>query len=88
MTFRTCTNIRREKGHDAVGILRNQKKRPHSPDPESSSKIKKTKYDVHTHKMMEAEEIADDLETRHGNCYTQEQYNLWAHDSNEKAPLS
>jgi len=68
-----------------VGILRNQKKEPHSPNPESSSKIK---YDVHTHKMMEAEEIADDLETHHGNCYTREQYNVWAHDSNEKAPLS
>jgi len=29
--------------------------------------------------MMEAEEIADDLKIRHGNCYTQEQYNVWAH---------
>ena len=54
-------------------------KRPHSPDPESSSTGRKTKYDVHTHRMMEVEEIADDLETRHGNCYTQEQYNVWAH---------
>jgi len=88
MTFRTCTNIRREKGHDAVGILRNQKKRPHSPYPESSSKSKNTKYDVHTHKMMEAEEIADDLEICHGNCYTREQYIVGTHDSNEKAPLS
>ena len=55
------------------------RKRPHSPDPESSSKGRKTKYDVHTHRMMELEEIADDLETRHGYCYTREQYNVWAH---------
>ena len=30
--------------------------------------------------MMEAEEITDDLEIRHGeNCYTREHYNVWAH---------
>ena len=55
------------------------RKRPHSPDPESSSKGKKTKYDVHTHKMMEVEEIANDLQTHHGNRYTREQYTVWAH---------
>ena len=29
--------------------------------------------------MMEVEEIANDLETRHGNRYTREQYTVWAH---------
>ncbi len=55
------------------------KKRPRSPDPESSSKSRKTKYDVHTHKMLEVKDIADDLETRHGSGYTPEQYSVWAH---------
>lgn len=42
-----------------------------------SSNGKKTKYDVHTHKMMEVEEIANDLQTRHENHYTWEQYTTW-----------
>ena len=55
------------------------RKTPCSPDPESASKVRKTKYDVHTHKMLEVEVIADDLETRHEGRYTREQYNVWAH---------
>ena len=58
-----------------MGVLR-YRKRPHPTNPESASKVRKTKYDVHTHKMLEVEDIADDLETRHEGRYTREQYNV------------
>ena len=53
--------------------------RSQSPEAIESSKRKKTKYDAHTRKMCEVEEIVDDLHDRHGTTYTQEQYNVWAH---------
>ena len=57
------------------------RKRPRSPLPSGDHEKaqKSRKSDSHAKKLMEVEEIADDLVLRHGGLYTREQYSVWAH---------
>jgi len=74
-------------------VYTGMKKRPQTPDASHPSKVSKTGYNSHAQKMLEIEEIVDDLEKRHKETYTREQYNVWAHminlrrhSSRESAP--
>ena len=54
------------------------RKRSRSPlPPEKEPKSRKS--DAHAKKLVEVEEIANDLELQHGGAYTREQYSVWAH---------
>ena len=54
------------------------RKRSRSPLP-SEKEPKPRKSDAHAKKLVQVEEIADDLEVQHGGAYTREQYSVWAH---------
>ena len=61
-----------------------KKKRPSSPttlsqDEAPSSSKKATRRDSHAQKLVEVEDIADELTKKHGAKFTQEQKNVWAH---------
>jgi len=45
-------------------------KRPQTPDASHPSKVSKTGYNSHAQKMLETEEIVDDLKKRHKETYT------------------
>ena len=54
------------------------RKRSRSPLP-LEKEPKSRKSDAHAKKLVEVEEIANDLELQHGGAYTREQYSVWAH---------
>lgn len=61
-----------------ASMLDVQKKRAHSPDPESSEK--KARYDKYLDNMTEVEMIEEELAEKHaGDPYSKEQIRSWAH---------
>ena len=42
-------------------------------------KTKSRKSDAHAKKLVQVEEITDELEVQHGGAYTREKYSVWAH---------
>ncbi len=59
-----------------------KRKRVKSPTDESTPATAKvprsTKFQEHSQKLQEVEEIAKDLKEKHGDQCTSEQYNVWA----------
>ena len=59
-----------------------KRKRTKSPTDKSTpaaTKAPRSNFQEHTLKIQKVEEIAKDLKERHGDKYTSEQYNVWAH---------
>ena len=55
-------------------------KRPHPAESdECSSSQKRSRYNKQIDKMREVEEIEDDLRSKHGGKFTEEQIRMWAH---------
>ena len=58
---------------------RKRQRSPADGQPHSSKSQRTTKSDTHSKKLVEVEQIAEDLEEKHGGQFTREQYNVWAH---------
>ena len=50
-----------------------------SPIEDTSKSHRTTKSDAHSKRLVEVEQMAEDLEDKHGGRFTHEQYNVWVH---------